>query len=522
MRQLDRIPLFLKDLVGSRETPRPGRVPSARRDRRTRRDDNPLEQRSLFGEILDFMFAPLLLLWPLSVAITFLVARSIADAPYDRALIERTEVLAQQVRSNPARLVFALPRASRDLLEIEDSDGPFLQIVGADGDVISGEAELPRPGLYDFPEVGIVKIRNDSLRGDEVRVGYVYVESLDPELPAPRLVQVAEKLDKRTRLANEIIKGVIFPQFLILPAAIVLVWIGLSRGLAPLQSLQRRIRGRKPDDLSPIDSRGAPDEIVPLIDAFNDMLGRLGQGLDAQKRFIADAAHQMKTPLAGLRTQAELALRESNPAELRRALEQIAGGSQRAAHLVNQLLALARTEYTRDAVPRESVDLATLARDAVAEWVPQALARGIDFGFEAPAHATVIRGNPLLLREMIGNLIDNALRHTPAQGTVTVRIGTRTNDVEMEVEDTGPGIAESERGLVFERFYRVLETQSEGSGLGLAIVREIALQHGATITIEWTRSSPAAPPSGARFVLRFPRIALAQPPAPADPPARDF
>ncbi|HVL57642.1 MAG TPA: sensor histidine kinase N-terminal domain-containing protein [Burkholderiaceae bacterium] len=503
----DRLPLFLRDLIGTRETPATQRAPVLwRRDRRARRESTAHEQRSLFGEILDFMFAPLVLLWPLSVAVTFIAARTLADAPYDRALVERTEVLAQQVRASPDQVVFALPRAARDLQEAEEPEREYLQVLAGDGKLIAGEFELPRPALYDFPEFGLVKIRNDTFRGDELRIGYLYVDpSADGDGSGPRLVQVAEKLDKRTRLANEIIKGVIFPQFLILPIAVVLVWIGLTRGLAPLQSLQTRIRGRRPDDLSPIDPRGAPEEIAPLIDAFNELLARLGQNISAQKRFVADAAHQMKTPLAGLRTQAELALRESDPAELRRTLEQLATGSQRTAHLISQLLALARTEYLRGAVPLETLDLIALARDIVEDWVPRALARSIDFGFECTGNSAPISGHPLLLRELMNNLIDNALRHTPAGGAVTVRVCAREREVDLEVEDSGPGIPESERGLIFERFYRVLDSEGDGSGLGLAIVREIAEQHAATIAVHWARSDPTHP--GARFELRFARAA---------------
>jgi two-component system sensor histidine kinase TctE len=345
-----------------------------------------------------------------------------------------------------------------------------------------------------------------------VRIGYLYVDVIEGDEIPPVLVQVAETLDRRTRLANEIIKGVIFPQFMILPVAVLLVWFGLSRGLAPLQALQRRIRGRSPDDLSPIDPRGAPEEIAPLVDAFNELLDRLGASVNAQKRFIADAAHQLKTPLAGLRTQSELALRERDATELRRSLEQIARGSQRAAHLVSQLLSLARTENLRETATLEPLDLEPLMRDVVTEWVPVALERGIDLGFESvdepgDARARIagppLLGHPLLLRELAKNLLDNALRYTPRGGTVTARVVSGTSDVRLEVEDSGPGIPEAERELVFERFYRVLGTGVDGSGLGLPIVREIVELHGATVRVE--PAHPESKPTGARFTVAFTR-----------------
>jgi two-component system sensor histidine kinase TctE len=482
-----------------------------RRQRTKRASAEALEQRSLFGEILDWMFAPLLLLWPLSVAVTFLIARSLADAPFDRALDDRTEALAQQVRFASDRIVVILPRAARDFLAADEEDVVYFQVVGGRGQVLAGEADLPKPGLYDYPIPGKVKLRTANYRGDQVRIGYLYIDTTDGEDAEPVLVQVAETLDKRTRLANEIIKGVIFPQFMILPVAVMLVWFGLSRGLKPLKSLQRRIRDRSPDDLSPIDPRGAPEEIVPLVDAFNDLLERLNTTVSVQKRFIADAAHQMKTPLAGLRTQSELALREPDPTELRRALEQIARGSQRAAHLVNQLLSLARMENLRDTSSPEPLDLEAFAREAMADWVPAAIERGIDLGFESE-HAeddatgadasTRVLGWPLLLRELMNNLVDNALRYTPRGGSVTVRITADGRSVILEVEDSGPGIVESERELVFERFYRVLGTGVDGSGLGLPIVREIADQHGASIEVDDAR--PGEKPPGTRFSVAFP------------------
>ena len=466
-----------------------------------------LEQRSLFGEILDWMFVPLLLLWPMSVAVTFVIARSLADAPFDRALTDRTEALAQQVRLSADRVVVTLPREARDLLAPGEDDVVYFQVIGTRGQWIAGEADLPQPAPEDDLRLGKVQLRTLNYRGAPIRIGHLFVDLPEGETMQPALVQVAETLDKRTRLANEIIKGVIFPQFMILPIAVLLVWFGLTRGLAPLKSLQRRIRDRAPDDSSPIDPRGAPEEIAPLVDAFNDLLERLNANVSVQKRFIADAAHQMKTPLAGLQTQSELALRERDPAELQRTLTQIARGSQQAAHLVNQLLSLARTEYQRDGAPLEQIDLEAFAREAVADWVPHALARGIDLGFEVQTEAedasSLLPGQPLLLREMINNLVDNALRYAGSGAQVTVRVARASEALRLEVEDDGPGVPEAERERVFERFYRALGTGVDGSGLGLAIVREIVDQHGGRIAIEPAHPDRERP--GCRFIAVFPR-----------------
>ncbi|QNA87236.1 sensor histidine kinase [Massilia sp. Dwa41.01b] len=460
-------------------------------------------QHSLFGEILDWMLAPLLLLWPMSIAITYLVAKSIANGPFDHALEDRVTVLAQQVREESGRIVTQLPGSARDILRADDVDSVYYQVADANGQFVDGDRELPRPREDDADKDGAVHFRQAALHGNPLRVAYLYV-NLDPLLPpaaSPRkaLVQVAETLDKRALLANEIIKGVILPQFIILPIILALVWFALSRGLSPLAELQERIRARSSDDLSPIDSRQVPEEISPLVGSLNDMLGRLAQTIDMQKRFIADAAHQMKTPLAGMRMQSELALRQVDPDEIHRSLEQLAKSSESATRLVNQLLALARAENQPHAgLAFEEIELGPLARATVQDWVQASFTHGIDLGFEEQDEKVSIAGHALMLRELLSNLIDNALRYTPHGGSVTVRVRRDGPHALLEVEDTGPGIAPSERAHVFERFYRILGSSATGSGLGLAIVRDIARLHGGDVRIE------DAAQGGAVFTVSFP------------------
>jgi two-component system sensor histidine kinase TctE len=489
-------------------------------------------QHSLFGEILDWMLAPLLLLWPMSIAITYLVAKSIANQPFDHALEDSVTVLAQQVREVDGKVVARLPGSARDILRADDVDSIYFQVSGPGGEVADGDRDLPLPRGEAPERSGRVHFRNETLHGTPVRVAYAWI-NLRPLLaprpqpsvpPAPEppmaLVQVAETLDKRAQLANEIIKGVILPQFIILPVILALVWFALSRGLSPLAQLQERIRARPPDDLSPIDSRQVPEEISPLVGSLNDMLARLAHTIDAQKRFIADAAHQMKTPLAGMRMQSELALRQVDPGEIHRSLEQLAKSSESATRLVNQLLALARAENQPHAgMALEPLDLGVLAREVVLDWVPASFSHEIDLGYEAPEHvednALQIAGNALMLRELLSNLIDNALRYTPAGGSVTVRVRASSGQALLEVEDTGPGIAPGERPRVFERFYRILGSSAPGSGLGLAIVREIAQQHGAEIEIFNNPRSTHKKFPGSLFRLTFP-----QPEAPEPDPDR--
>lgn len=455
----------------------------------------PSRPRSLFGEILDWMLAPLLLLWPMSIAVTYLVAKTIANGPFDRGLETDAYVLARQIHPVNGVATLTLPDAARDFLSGDNVDKVFYQVIGTRGELVAGVSDMPLPNEDDRPQPGLVEFRDATLHGNDVRIAYTTVA-----LPSNSgangtndtngdgqsvLVQVGETFDKRSALANEIIKGVILPQFVILPLAIVLVWFGLSRGLAPLTSLQANLRARRPDDLSPLEASSAPPEIEPLVTSFNDLLTRLAQNIDLQKRFIADAAHQMKTPLAGLHTQAELALRDDVSPEVRLSLEQIATGADQAARLVTQLLALARAENRSSGQVFTPVEIAHLARLAVRDWVRAALAKQMDLGYEGPDEPVFVDGNPVMLREMLSNVIDNAIRYTPPGGRITVRVRPKRETAEawIEVEDTGPGIAPAERPKVVERFYRILGREGDGSGLGLAIVKEIAAMHGGTLTL---------------------------------------
>ena len=478
------------------------------------------EQRSLFGEILDWMLAPLLLLWPMSVALTWLVAQGIANRPYDRELGQLAFSVAREMRADPAfdrglagRRDLRLAEPTAALLRSDDVDRVWYQVRGARGELASGDPELAPPPEERAP-ADEVQFRDDTVHNDTVRVAYLWVGTT-AGANSGVVVQVAETFDKRSRLATEIIKGVILPQFVILPVAVLLVWFALARGIAPLNALQQRIRRRRSEDLSPLDEHDVPEEVAPLVRAINDLLGRLDQTMGSQKHFLADAAHQMKTPLAGLRMQAELAQREidagGDPQAIKRSLKQIARSSQSAAHLVNQLLAMARAEDAEQARRVQDVPIVRLAREVVRDFVPRAMDKHIDLGYEGPETdppAPRLAGQPVLVRELIRNLVDNALQYTPPGGTVTVRLlpdaGGRA--MELQVEDTGPGIPEEERELVLQPFYRALGTDVDGSGLGLAIVKEIADKHAATLTIASARAvAPAGEESpGALFVVRFP------------------
>jgi two-component system sensor histidine kinase TctE len=473
------------------------------------------EQRSLFGEILDWMLTPLMLLLPVALALTWLVAQSIAGKPFDRALEYNVRVLAQLVNVQNQRVQFNLPQPAREILRADDSDLIYYQVLGPRGELLSGERDLPLPSEEDKPLPGDaplrdVYLRDAEMRGLDVRVAYTWVRLDLPGDPLA-LVQVAETREKRSVLATEIIKGVLLPQLVLLPLAVLLVWLALVRGIKPLSQLEERIRARKPDDLSPLDDHAVPMEVAPLVSSVNDLLTRLKDSIATQKRFLADAAHQLKTPLAGLRMQADLAQREGGSAdELKQSLQQIGRSSIRATHTVNQLLALARAESSSAAIARLPCDLAELTTQVVRDLVPRALDRHIDLGYDGAqpgARGVQLAGNPTLLTEMIRNLLDNAILYTPSSpekpGVITARVLADPfgHVLILQVEDSGPGIPEAERDLVFQPFYRALGTNVDGSGLGLPIVLEIANQHGASITLEDAHPGQAFP--GLLVTLRF-------------------
>jgi len=468
------------------------------------------EQRSLFGEILDWMLTPLLLLWPISLALTWLVAQSIAGKPFDRALEYNAVALAQLVSISGDKVQFSLPLPARELLRADDSDTVYYQVLGTGGEYLSGERALPPPPEDEKVVVGEVRIRDDEIRGVDIKVAYTWVKVAVPGA-RPALVQVAETLEKRSVLATEIVKGVMLPQFVILPIAVLLVWLALVQAIRPLNRLEHRIRARKPDDLSPIDAQAVPLEVAPLVSSVNDLLLRLKDSIATQKRFLADAAHQLKTPLAGLRMQADLAQREGADTEaLKQSLRQIGLASVRATHTVNQLLALARAESSGSAMPRQPCDLAELTMSVVRDSVPRAIEKHIDLGYEGAepgAPGGQLWGNPTLLKELVRNLVDNAINYTPSRvdqpGVITVRVVTDPGGATalLQVEDSGPGVPLAERELIFQPFYRALGTEADGSGLGLPIVLEIAQQHQATVALDETRPGQAAP--GARFSVRF-------------------
>ncbi len=467
---------------------------------------------SLFGEILDWMLIPLLLVWPMSLVLTWLVAQNLAGKPFDRALEYNVRALEQLVKVTQSTTYLNLPAPAREILRADDADTIYYQVRGVTGEYVAGDRELPPPLADDHQVIGKIMIRVDEHRGRDIRVAYLWTNLQNPKdrkaNDKPVLIQVAETLEKRSTLAGEIIKGVMLPQLLMLPLMVFLIWLALIRGTKPINLLEQRIRQRKSDDVSPLDLTDVPHEVAPLIASINDLLTRLKDSIDTQKRFLANAAHQLKTPLAGLRMQADLAQREGASAEdLKHSLMQVGRSSIRATRTVNQLLALARAEATGREVNKSPIHLARVVMDAVSDALPLAKDRYIDLGFDDSTHVQSdhIMGNSVLLQELVRNLLENAIYYTPAGGVVTARIlQYASSELALQVEDSGPGIPAAERERIMQPFYRMndgLSNRVDGSGLGLAIVQAIASQHQASVLVEDAHRLQT--PTGTRFTVRF-------------------
>lgn len=443
--------------------------------------DKIFKAQSLRRQLLLWLLIPLSVLWLVNALVAYRLALHSANSAYDRSLHDATLALVDQLSVNQGHVEVTLPQVALEMLEADEKDRIYYRITGPRGEFVFGHASLPLPPS---------KVDKQPLYYETNYLGsQVRVVALRVPLPGVTgqfvLIQVAETLVKRHELVEEWLLNMVLPQLLIIVLAAVTVWYGVGRGLRPLVQLHDEITLRAAFDLSPLSEQKVSSEIQPLVRAINEMMLRVGNLLEVQQRFVADAAHQLRTPLAGLKAQLELAQRLDDPALLRHALQQMHTATEQAAHLVQQLLVLARAEPDAQQFADLAVlDWHDLAQKTTRDWVQAALQKNIDLGFESDEQPYLRAGNALLLGEMLNNLIDNALRYTPDGGQVTVRVLCEPAQLLIEVEDNGIGILEAQRERVFERFYRVLGSAQSGCGLGLAIVREIATRHGGTVSIQ--------------------------------------
>lgn len=424
---------------------------------------------------------PLLALWSVSSVIDYDIANRFVNLAYDRSLLESALDIGRQVKVLNERIYVDLPEIAVQMLQSRESGRLYYLVTGPDNEYITGEPDLPPPP---DPFSGRVNYYDEGYHGKPVRVVALHLPLETGKSNSLVMVQVAENRAARDEFARQILLRMILPQALLIIVAGIMLWYAVGRGLAPLRALRLEIESRSHRDLSALPEEQTPQEVRPLIRALNELLERLSLALAAQQRFIADAAHQLRTPIAGLKTQTELALRQTPPGEAQATLRQLRSATEQTTRLVNQLLSLARAEPPAGRIEAtQRVDLRDLAREATTEWVPRAIERNVDLGFDDRSQHAAVDGDPFLLREMLNNLLDNAIRYTQSGGQVTVCVRSVESRPVLVIEDNGPGIPEAERTRVFERFYRVLGTGAEGVGLGLAIVREIAQTHGADVTL---------------------------------------
>jgi two-component system, OmpR family, sensor histidine kinase TctE len=451
----------------------------------------------LFGWLL-ILLLPIILI---SAFVGYVLTTHYINLTYDKALYRTALALADQVSLEELGVQLTLPQVAKDLLEFDEDDDIYFRIIGPSGDLISTHTNLPPPKTY--PKNDQFLYYDASLNTEKLRAVVYTLPVLAGTVPDSNnshvYVMVGETLKKRTLMANEIVFSMLLPQMVIVLLVSALLFLGIKRGLLPLDRLKTELSERNINDLSPVGNVKLPAELRPLINTFNDLLARLSSIVVKQQRFISEAAHQLKTPLAGLKTQAELALREENPTKISHALGQINQASGNLSHLVNQLLSLAKAEPEGTAsATMETIDLRQLAQKVTGDWVSTALQKNIDLGFETKLQTALIQANTILLREMMNNLIDNAIRYTPVGGKITVGVKEVLSKLILYVQDNGIGIADDNQSLVFERFYRVLGSQQDGCGLGLTIVQEIAERHKAAVAV-----SSKGEGKGALFTVTF-------------------
>jgi two-component system sensor histidine kinase TctE len=437
--------------------------------------------RSLRTHLLRLLLPPVAMTLALGTYAAYTVSIAPGAEAYDQSLINTAYALGERIRVQEAGYSVDLPSVAERLARSDRFDEVYYVVRGPEGERIAGEPGLPRPPAG-AERAGEVMAYDAAREGKRLRL----VEVRVPCGGRDCTVTMAETTVKRQRLARDILASSVLPQALLAVLALALVWFGVARGLRPLQGLSDQIRTRSPRDLRPLDATQAPEEARPLVEGINRLLGEVAEANRNQQRFLANAAHQLRTPLAGLQAHTELALAQPVPEDCRAELEQVHGATVRTARLANQLLALARAEaLVRAPEARPGANLRAVVEESADEWVRRALQRDIDLGFDL--QDVTVAGDAFLLHEALANLVHNALEYTPAGGRVTVRAAHRgvngAAGAVLEVEDDGPGIAPAERGRVLERFYRAPGTLGTGSGLGLSIVREIAAAHGAEIAI---------------------------------------
>ncbi|UXY17154.1 sensor histidine kinase [Chitiniphilus purpureus] len=461
--------------------------------------------RSLRLHLILWLLPALLCLLALDAVLTYRRATSAANVAFDRTLFSSAKAIAEGIRVREGQITVDIPYLALEIFESNAEGRIYYKVSEDKGRYLTGYEDLPPPPRRDLRFYRPVYYEAD-YREVPLRLIALRQPVHDVASGTTRVVwvQVGETPELRRDLAREILIGALQQEALLVALALLIVLIATHRGLAPLRLLSAQVAARADNDLSPVTVTQLPSELGPLVDALNQYVTRMGRMLGARRRFFVDAAHQLKTPLAILRAQTQMALREHDPDDIRRGLLDMEETLTHASRGVQQLLSLARLEPDSGYdVALEAVDLAALVRELALDWAPVALSAGIELGYEGPQQQ-FIQGRRELLQEMISNLIDNALRYSGG-GTVLLAVAQDEDGVVLQVIDQGQGVPLDEVDSLFKRFYRGPAPKGEGSGLGLAIVREIAHRHGGDATLEATAGG------GLTVTLRFPSPAAAIP-----------
>ncbi|NIA55944.1 sensor histidine kinase [Massilia sp. TW-1] len=463
-----------------------------RAGRRAGADDAPAAPLgSLRGQLLRWLIVPLVILVAANAVSLYRDALDAADIAYDRSLLASTRALAERVSVRDGKVVADVPYVALDSFETDTLGRIYYRVSGLHGETVSGYDDLP-PVPKDTPRSelypALVRFYHADYNGEPVRIAALLQPVYDDSMRGIALIQVGETLDARRALSRRILLNTLLRQALLVLAVATLVWFAVRLVLQPLMRLKHVVETRAVTDLSDVDEALVHREVRPLVAAMNGTMARMQNLIASQRRFIADASHQLRTPLTVLKTQAELALRENDPAAMQAIVRSIAATTDSTVHLANRLLTLARIEHGGANALLSPVALSDVARQVGLELALPAVQKGIDLALEAEDDgATTVDGQALLLHELVSNLADNAIRYTPPGGTVLLRVRRLIGVVVLDVQDSGPGLDPSEYDKVFMPFYRAqaaLESNPGGTGLGLAIVRDIATVHGATLALD--------------------------------------
>jgi two-component system sensor histidine kinase TctE len=452
------------------------------------------KNRSLKTEILFRLAIPLIFFMAIETVLSYFVTLHHVNGAYDRWLLDSARSLTQEIKVSEGKVVVELPPAALEIFKWDESDKTYFKIISEEQGMITGDKFVPEP--FDSKTDWTRPVYfDDEMYGEPVRVVSMFI--VHDETPEKVFVHVAETLNKRRDMMMDILLADLVPQMILVLLVGIYLLAGVKRGLQPLHVLSDEIAQRTSRDLRPISEKHVFLEVRALTGTINDLLERLAMAIATQQRFIANAAHQLRTPLAGLKLQAERALREQDLSAMKPALLQIQNSADRMSHMTTQLLVLARSEPINGGYELSPLDLCEVARKVCIDWVPKALQRHMELGFEGPEQPLQVRGDEILLRELLINLLDNAICYGYDNGNILVRVN-RYPAPGLTVEDDGPGIPDVEMDRVFERFYRIPGSPGDGCGLGLAIVKEIADLHKARL--ELSRASAAG---GTRIDLIF-------------------